>query len=198
MAMTLEQLLLRIHPARTIEPFEANLAWAITHPGFALREIRDRHSLGTCLAKFVVGVQWGDRSATHRMRGESTGMLELAIYEDRTLQVLRRQFGEHWEKVVMENVHHHLEGGLRHVLQTLGAGVVDQLARQVIQEQVSRYLDSISTAERIEAPQEYYARYHHLLPSIITSGQDRRLQVTFHKVLIEHPFMLRGLGRVSL
>ena len=193
----LEQLLDRIHPARTIDPFEANLAWAIAHPGFSRREIRDRHSLGTCLAKFVVGVQWGDRPATHRMRGESTGMLDLAIYEDRTLQILRRQFGEHWEQVVMENVHHHLEGGLRHVLQTLGTGVVDQLARQVIQEQVSRYLDSISTAERIEAPQEYYARYHHLLPSII-SGRDRRLQVAFYKVLIEHPFMLRGLGRVSL
>ncbi|MEX2389203.1 MAG: hypothetical protein WD534_15100 [Phycisphaeraceae bacterium] len=194
----LEQLLNRIHPSRTIDPFEANLAWALAHPGFQVREIRDEYTLAICLAKFVVGVRSGPKRSTLAMRGESAGMLELVIFDAQTQQILRQQYGQRWQQVVLENVCHGLEGGLRRVLETLGAGVVEQMARRVIHEEVSRYLNAQSPAERIEAPREYYARFGRLLPSIITSGMDRRLQIEFHKVLIEHPFMLRGLGRVSL
>lgn len=107
------------------------------------------------------------------------------------------EFGPSGEKAAFEMTRTGNEGGLSRVLKAVAKSISKQLAKTEISARVSCHLDRLSIRQRLAASAEYLEKYGHLLPAELTEGSAARIHANFHKVLAEHPHLMRRMREIG-
>lgn len=187
----LDQLLARITPERMLDPQLAKLDAAINAVTFTADDIQDHKTLYQYLGHFIWTVILGP--AHPAIRSPREDGLDMAGQAN-TVESL---YGRGWESLLLEIIQTGIEGGLHRVLRRIGTAVADQFADNAAAREVQRFWASLSTAEQVEIPTEYFRKFRHLLTSVISSPNDRRMVGGITTILSQHPRNLRALGRLD-
>ena len=187
----LDQLLADIDPERTIEPaFRGADAALNTYPMLVGRieawpSFED--SMGRFwrhLQKHIVG-----------LRGDGSGFER--FHQDFAAQVLRKEYGPSGYAAAFEFARTGNEGGLYSVLKKLANRIATETATNWIAMAVDGWWRRLSLEEQLAVPDEYVARFGHLLPSELTEHSAARIRVGIRGVLKEHPWLVQRHGRVG-
>jgi hypothetical protein len=191
MTTRLDRLLEEISPERTLDELSARADAALNSFRMTRGQITRWEEFCDCLGQF--------------RRHLDTVLLHLREPVDipidyswqRCVPILFDLYGRNGEKASFEFVRTGAEGGLYAVLKAVARAVADQYAANEISGRVLHYWNNLSVDEQFAATDEYLTKYGHMLPSELTEGSAARIRANFHRVLEEHPRMLRRLHRAG-
>ena len=115
----------------------------------------------------------------------------------RTWQLLKKELGDSALKAGFERARTGNAGGMLSILRLMARLNGDRWGRAQIANAVGLYWRDRSADELLRDSLDYLKTYGHLLPSEMTEGDAARLRASFHKVLREHPFMVRRMAEVA-
>ena len=90
-----------------------------------------------------------------------------------------------------------VDGGLYGVVSNFVRQIAVNYADDAIDARINAYWSALSTQEKLAAPDEYLARYGHLLPPDMVEGGAAVVRGSFPAVLKAHARMLKELTRVG-
>jgi len=187
----LDSLLEAIAPERTLDVLSARADVALNSFRPTQGRITRWEDFTDCLGRFL---QHLDTALLHVRKPVD---VPVAYYWQRCVPTLLNLYGRNGEKAAFEMARTGADGGIYAVLKAVARSVADQLATREIAVLVLDYWNSLSVEEQFVATTEYLKKCGHLLPSELTEGSAARIRVNFHKVLEEHPRILRRLRRVG-
>lgn len=100
-------------------------------------------------------------------------------------------YGENGHNTAFDIARTGKENGIYSILKTVAERMKEEYFNSIIQSRICDFWDSLSIAEKHSAIKEYVETYGHLLPEEITENGAPRIVSNFHKVLAEHPRMIR-------
>jgi len=89
------------------------------------------------------------------------------------------------------------ENGLYAILKAVADKMVEEYANSIIGSKICDFWDSLTIAEKHSAIKEYVETFGHLLPEEITENGAPRIISNFHKVLAEHPRMIKRAKNIG-
>lgn len=187
----LDKLLASIDPDRTLDEVDRRADQALN--SFSPPEARiDRwEPFRACLIQSLRHVE------KHLLRLSKAISMGVAFDWGRCCRTLKRIYGVNGEKAAFEMARTGNEGGLRAVLRKMARQMAREAAENEIAARVGCYWDRLSVDEKLNASQEYLAKYGHLLPSELTEGSAARIRANLPKVLEQHPHLIRRLRQVA-
>ena len=191
MASKLDRLLLSIDPARTFDEVDRRADDAINAFSTDSGQITDWDAFRACLVRFLEHVD------VHLLRLAAPVRMDLDLAWGRCVQSLMDVYGRDGEKAAFEMARTGNDGGLYAVLKAVARHLADAYAENEVSAKVYAYWHGLSVDERLAAGGEYLQDYGHLLPSELTEGSAARVRAELPQVLIQHPRMMRRLGRVG-
>jgi S-adenosylmethionine:diacylglycerol 3-amino-3-carboxypropyl transferase len=121
----------------------------------------------------------------------------ISYYWQRCVPLLLDLYGRNGEKASFDMSRSGTDGGLYAVLRAVASKVAEQYAARDVSTRVLNYWNSLNVEEQLASATEYLNKYGHLLPAEVTEGSAARIRANFHRVLEEHPQILRRLRRVG-
>ncbi len=191
MATKLERLLSEIHPSRTLDETSARVDRAAARFGHARAVVTHFDEYQELIGHFFAQVESGVLNTPPLWPAHKE------MYVHRAQQLLNEAYGHSGWKAGFEMARTGVEGGLRQVLATLAERMALMYAHNEIHARVYAWWEGRSVQERLAAADEYLDEYGHLLPSELTEGGAWRVRGSFLDVLMEHPFLIRRLGRLG-
>jgi hypothetical protein len=191
MATRLDHLLERIHPSRTLDRINAQTDAAMSSfSGFRM-DIDTWQQFQDCMAAFY--------------RHMLVNSLELRPPPDidpdfawgLCTRLLVAEYGARGPATAFDLARSGVEGGLYAVLKAVARRMAAEHAENLIGARVNDYLNGLSAEEELADAEEYEARYGHLLPPDMTGKGTVLLQAFFRQVLLQHPSLVQGLGRLG-
>ena len=91
------------------------------------------------------------------------------------------------------------ENGLYAILKAVADRMIEEYSRSIIGSKICDFWESLTIAEKHSAIKEYVETFGHLLPEEIIENGAPRIISNFHKVLAEHPRIIkreRNIGRI--
>lgn len=195
MTTKLDQLLISIHPSRTIEEVDHLTDAAINSFPLGRAQMIDWQEFHLYLSQFTKHVE----NAVLRIEPKCHEVDDLNVYWGRCCHILLREYGPNGEKAAFEMARTGNDGGLYAVLKRICRSIAQEFTDNEIRAKVQQYWGELSIEEWRKAADEYLDKYGHLLPSELTEGSAARVRANLPKVLQEHPKMLqrlRGVGRL--
>jgi hypothetical protein len=191
MATDLDILLDGIDPSRNFDILAARADNALNT--FPMPAGTIVHPLGFqgCLARFYCHLE------NHLLNVCPPRQMEYWLDWGRAIQMLRGAYGPDGEQAAMDMAVSGADGGIYSVLKDVSDQLVEMYARNEISARVAGYLNHASVEQWLTWPEEYILKYGHLLPAELLDGNAVRIKSNFHKVLTEHPKMIRRLRRVG-
>jgi len=191
MATSLDRLLDRIHPKRTLDQVDARIDEAINTFDVRRGVIGRWEDFKDCLARFLIHLE--------------TRVLCLRAYPEispefswgRCARLLLDEYGMNGDKYAFEAARTGNEGGLYAVLKAVARRTAQEYARNEISALINTFVNGLTVEEQLAASQEYLDKFGHLLPSELTEGSAARLHANFRRLLEEHPNLMRRLGRIG-
>jgi len=194
MATKLDRLLESIHPSRTIDKVSSRVDQAVNSFRAGSSRITNWGEFEKCIACFMMHLM-------HHVLQPSKPLPPMSeyfsFYENLGYNALQKLYGHSGKQAAFEMARTGNEGGLYGVLKKIARSTVDEYAGNEIRARISDYWHNLTTQEKLDAAEEYLKKYGHLLPSELTEGSAARIRGFFHKVLEEHPKLIRRLGGVG-
>ena len=191
MMTTLDQLLERIDPQRTLDETDACADEAVNSFPLRSAELTEWEEFRVCLTSFMRHVE----EAVLHVRAMPEASLDFEW--GRCVRLLIHEYGRDGEKAAFEMARTGNEGGLYAVLKRLARRIAQQYGENEVVARIGTWWDTLSVDEKFTATDEYLREYGHLLPSELTEGSAARVRANFPKVLEEHPRLLQRMRRVG-
>jgi hypothetical protein len=193
MSQTLNDLLTRIDPQRSIDRLEQRVHRALATFQVPFKRIRSYQQLRLLLAYFEFRLaHWPNA------RSEQFPMQQAKGWYDTVYKRMRARFGEMPERTIMYIAQTGVDGGLYGVLRRLADHYVFEQSRQYIHKEVDDFWQRLSGPDQREAINQYWRRYQRfLLPNDLASPRDWRLSGNFPSVLRKHPQLVRNRRRIG-
>jgi hypothetical protein len=191
MTTRLDHLLEDISPERTLDVLSARADAALNSFHMTQGRITHWDDFTDCLGRFL---QHLDAVLLHLRKPLD---VPVAYYWQRCVPLLLDLFGRNGEKSAFEAARTGTDGGLYAVLKAVANKVADQYATNEISARVLNYWNGLGVDEQLAATTEYLSKYGRYLPSELTEGSAARIRANFHRVLEEHPRIIRRLRRVG-
>ncbi|MAT59470.1 MAG: hypothetical protein CMF23_15975 [Ignavibacteriae bacterium] len=119
-----------------------------------------------------------------------------SIMYERTIYFLKDQYPQNTEMTLYEIMHSGAEGGVYQVLKILAKSMTDQIYKDGVEHFVSVYINGLDFSERETAAKEYLEEFGDILP-LNYKNDPFSVVISFERVLIEHPFMIKRLQELS-
>lgn len=186
----LERLLKQLDPERSIQEVRRRVEHALAHFPLPVAQTTRWDQFRTCLIHFYCYAQ----SCALRLPAirEPDAELDWGF----CCQLLHREYGRNGDKTAFEMARTGQEGGLRRVLRNLAWRMARQYAENEIRARVYTLWNGLSLEEKLALPDEYLARYGHLIPSELREGSAGRVRADFPAFLVEHARVLDRLRSV--
>lgn len=191
MPTKLESLLEQLEPDRVLDVVSARTDEAINSFSFLSARIINWDEFRACMIRFIAHVE------RHALQLQFPYQVDPDFAWGRCVRMLMDKFGPSGEKAAFEMARTGNGGGLYAVLKAVAWRIAEQLAKNEISGRVSAYLDDLSAQQRLAASTEYRARFGHLLPAELTEASAARIHANFHKVLEEHPQLMRRFRKIG-
>jgi len=191
MATKLDRLLEKIDPVRTFDEVSADVDGAVNSYAIRRATIEDWEEYEEFLADFLRHIE------TSVLRLGSGAPDNKPIYWARCSNILREEFGSSGHKVGFEMASTGKDGGLYRILKTIADKMVENYAQNEISARINDFWGRLTVDEQLAVTDEYLSKYGHLLPNEFTAGNAARLRAHFHKVLKEHPKIIRRVRRIG-
>ena len=191
MAQELDELLDHLEPERVLDVVSARADEALN--SFLVRSgcIATWDEFRACLIRFIAHVEY------EAFQLDSRYSTDPDFAWGRCVRILMNAFGADGEKAGFELARTGNEGGLYAVLKAVANSIAEQVAKNEISVRVLDYLNHLTAQQRLATSADYLERYGHLLPAELTEGSAARLHDHFHKVLAEHPYLMRRLREIG-
>jgi len=191
MSTKLDRLLESIDPSRNLDKVSASVDQAINFFTMSRTTITDWDDYRYYLADFFRHVE----SVVLKLRDGAP--VDREFYWGRCTIILNKEFGPSGFKTAFEIVRTGKDGGLYRILKTIADQMAEKYSQNEISARISKYWESLTFDEQLEAPDELLSKYGHLLPTEFTEGSAARLRVDFVKALEEYPNIIRRLRQIG-
>jgi len=186
----LRNLLENIDPRKTLDEVENDIMNALNNFNITKNRIDNYDEFKDCLIDFT-------RSAWRSLLHAPT------IFKDdrdflytKALEYLKNDYPGNTEITAYEIMESGAEGGTYTVLKNLASSMARMISNDGIKTKVGEYIHNLSFDEQGAASKEYIEKYKDILPSNIFNDQ-LKFQISFQKVLENHPYMIRKHGNIG-
>lgn len=191
MSTKLDRFIWDLHPSRMSDPAHRAADEAIaTYPEERFR-ISDWSDYAGCMIRFLGHLDSHIIGLAESMPGSAE------FGWSRCIRILRAIYGTpNGEKTAFEIVRTGKGDGLVGLLRKFAHEMAQQYVQNQTRAIISAYWNSLSVDEKLTVPDEYLAKYGHLLPSELTEAGLGRVHAEFPRILEAHARMLnraRGL-----
>lgn len=150
-------------------------------------QVQNREEFRECIAAFIfhakipsIARPWFASTPQFHWWGIGRDLLELAYGPNGTERAFR---------LVAEGA----DGGTHGVLRKLSAAMLQDRRSGYIAECVRNFWESLTVAERLNAPEEYMAKWGDILPLSLRDRRTSPVRARFTEILKKHPDWLRQL-----
>jgi len=184
MATKLDKILDEIDPSRTIDDVENLINNAFASYYREKNTVDSWNEIEPCLADIFRTLE----NAALSIGGEFRG--NVGFDGSRAMHLLSQEYGSN--QTVYDIMLSGAEGGIYSILKALARLMAEEYSRNEIGARVSDWWESLSTEEKLEAPDEYLRKFSEILPQSVIQD-NYRLKAYFWQVLEEHPRLIKRI-----
>jgi len=190
MATPLDRLLEEIVPERTLDAVAARVDRAVnSFPWRDRSRIEEPNHVRSLVARLFAHIE------SSVLDLNPPRYTDPAFDWSRAVTLLKRSYGEEAQYVTIERVLSGVDGGLVGVMRDLAALMAQDYAHNHIAACVSKFLQGLTSKQRIDAAHEYIEKYGKFLPSGFCDHGAPRLLMGFQRTLEHHPKLIQTIRR---